>query len=124
MKEIIPNDLPGRSEQDTFLNYDIFEVRKGVAPLSVRSAYDLSDPYVKDDYEDGGYSSDIFKRWDNKIFDDSGYPSASGAGGDLVPYIYNIGRISRNIYESNYPKTLTFDQEGYAPEFNENTIRN
>jgi len=122
MKEIIPNDLPGRSEQNTFLNYDIFEARKGVAPLSVRSAYDLSDPYVMDDYQSGGQSSSMLKRWDNKIFDDSGYPSASGAGGDLTPYFYNTGRISRETYENSYSKTLTFDQQGYAPQFNEDAM--
>lgn len=122
MKEIIPNDLPGRSEQNTFLNYDIFEARKGVAPLAVRSAYDLSDPYVKDDYEFGGYGASISKRWDNKIFDDSGYPSASGAGGDVVPFFYNTGTISRETYENNYSKTLTFDQQGYAPQFNEDAM--
>jgi hypothetical protein len=122
MKEIIPNDLPGRSEQNTFLNYDIFEARKGVAPLSVRSAYDLSDPYVLGDYTFGGFTSSIRKYWDNKIFDDSGYPSASGAGGDLVPYFYNKGLITRETYESDYPKTLTFDQKGFVPEFNEDAM--
>ena len=121
MKEIIPNDLPGRSEQDTFLNYDIFEARKGVAPLSVRSAYDLSDFYVKDDY-DLTETAGFVKYWDNKIFDDSGYPSASGAGGDLVPYFYNIGLMNRLYYQNNYSKTLTFDQEGYAPQFNEDAM--
>jgi hypothetical protein len=121
MKEIIFNDLPGRSEQNTFLNYDIFEARKGVEFLSVRCAFDLSDPYVGDDYESGGESSSINKYWDNKMYG-GGYPSASGAGGNLVPYFYNKGRISRETYESDYPKTLTFDQEGYAPEFNADTI--
>lgn len=122
MKEIIPNDLPGRSEQDTFLNYDIFEARKGVAPLSVRSAYDLTDPYVKDDWAYGGFAGSIAKYWDNKIFDDSGYPSASGAGGDLIPFFYNKPLITREQYESDYPKTLTFDQQGYAPQFNEDAM--
>ncbi len=122
MKEIIPNDLPGRSEQNTFLNYDIFEIRKGVAPISVRSAYDLSNPYVLDDYRDGGLSNSLVKYWDNKIFNDSGYPSASGAGGDLVPYFYNKGRISRETYESDYPKTLSFNNQGLVPQFNEDTM--
>lgn len=122
MKEIIPNDLPGRSEQNTFLNYDIFEARKGVEFLAVRCAFDLSDPFVGDDYqttESGSNSGG--KYWDNKMYG-GGYPSASGAGGNLVPYFYNKGRISRTIYENDYPKTLTFDQEGYAPQFNEDAI--
>ena len=121
MKETIPNDLPGRSEQNTFLKYDIFEAKEGVAPLSVRSAYDLSDPYVYQDNWDGGFINSISKYWDNKIFG-SGYPSASGYGGNLVPYFYNKGVMSREYYESNYSKILTFDQQGYVPEFNQDTI--
>jgi hypothetical protein len=121
MKEIIPNDLPGRSEQNTFLNYDIFEARKGVQFFSVRCAYDLSDPYVGNDFEDGGSTSSILKYWDNKMYG-GGYPSASGAGGNLVPYFYNKPTISREEYENSYPKTLTFDKQGYAPQFNEDTM--
>ena len=120
MKEIISNDLPGRSEQDTFLNYDIFEARKGVEFLAVRNAFDLSDPFVGDDYQVGALGTSS-KYWDNKMYG-GGYPSASGAGGNLVPYFYNIGLMSRASYETNYPKILTFDQEGYAPQFNEDAI--
>ena len=120
MKEIIHNDIPGRSEQNTFLNYDIFEARKGVQFLSVRSAFDLSDPYVGDDFEAESSASST-KYWDNKVYG-GGYPSASGAGGNLVPYFYNIGTMGRQYYQDNYPKVLTFDQQGYAPQFNEETL--
>jgi len=120
MKEIIHNDIPGRSEQNTFLNYDIFEARKGVQFFNVRSAFDLSDPYVGDDFE-AGSSPSPNKYWDNKMYG-GGYPSASGIGGNLVPFFYNMPTMSRQYYEDNYPKVLTFDQQGYAPQFNEDTL--
>jgi hypothetical protein len=120
MKEIVPNDLPGRSEQNTFLNYDIFEIRKGVAPLAVRCAYDLTDSYTAADYE--GTRLDDTKYWDNKIHEANSYYSASGIGGQLVPYYKNIGAVSRESYELFSSKIALPNEQGLVPQFNEDAM--
>ncbi|NDF48463.1 MAG: hypothetical protein EB158_09920, partial [Nitrosopumilaceae archaeon] len=37
-------------------------------------------------------------------------------------YFYNKGTISRETYESDYPKILSFDNQGFVPQFNEDAM--
>ena len=127
MKEFEFKDLPGKSEKDTFFNYDIFEVRKGVAQLAVHRAFDLTDPYSQIDFGlpfpptvDGtGPNAKHF--WSNLIQDVNSYSTPSGLGGSLLPIVKDVGMLTKNQYNA-FSKEVTNDNESLCPYFDENTI--
>ena len=121
MKEFEFKDLPGKSETNTFFNYDIFEIRRSSESIAVHRAFDLTDPYTDEDFgrqfPAGIGGTGHF--WVNLV--NERVSNSAGGGGALLPIVKDSGIITKQEYSVS-SKEITSDGESLCPYFNENTL--